>query len=265
MLSLPCFRGLMPLFLALPWLAACGDADRSPAEGTQAVARIEGQVLYRERMMLPPGCRVEVQLQDISRADAMATVLESVTIEAQGGPPYPFAIEYDPARIDPRMRYALRATITSGDRLLFTNTEYIDPFTGNPVEVLVRRTAEPVRAREAPLEETVWVLDTLGGEPAPAGAGGRPVDLQLNAAERRAAGFAGCNRYTGAYVREEASPRGAALGFGDMAVTLMACAEGGELERTYLDMLGRVEFFRLEGATLTLLSDAEALATFRAR
>jgi heat shock protein HslJ len=50
-----------------------------------------------------------------------------------------------------------------------------------------------------------------------------------------------------------------------MAVTLMACAEGGELERAYLGMLARVESFRLEGATLTLLSGGEALATFRPR
>jgi hypothetical protein len=36
-----------------------------------------------------------------------------------------------------RMRYALRARITNIEQLQFTNTEYIDPFSGNPVEVMV--------------------------------------------------------------------------------------------------------------------------------
>ncbi len=108
------------------------------------MSRIEGEVFYRERMMLPPGAEVEVQLQDISRADALATVMATVIQRPESGPPYPFAIEYDPGTIDPRMRYALRATISLGDKLLFTSTEYIDPFAGNPLKIMVQRVAEPV-------------------------------------------------------------------------------------------------------------------------
>jgi len=137
---------------------ACGlfacDAQE-PDFGDRAaeqMALIQGSVTYRERMMLPPGVEVEVQLQDISRADAMAAVMETVLIKPQSGPPYDFTIEYDPAAIDPRMRYALRATISNGERLLFASTEYIDPFTGNPVEIVVQRVAEPVR-RDAPTLE----------------------------------------------------------------------------------------------------------------
>jgi len=100
--------------------------------------------------MLPPGSEIEVQLQDISRADAMATVMASVMLDAEGGPPYDFAIDYDPARVDPRMRYALRATISRGERLLFTTTDYIDPFAGGDVEVLVRRVAEVGQGRQPP-------------------------------------------------------------------------------------------------------------------
>lgn len=253
------------LLAALSGLVACGESGPAPTEGESSVARIEGEVFYRERMLLPPGAQLEIQLQDISRADAMATVLESVVIAAEGGPPYPFVIEYDPARIDARMRCALRATITLDDRLMFTTTEYIDPFGDEPLEVLVRRVAEPVQADRTPLEGTVWMLDTLGGEAAAAGAGGRPVDLELTAGEQRAAGFAGCNRYTGSYSRQGVSAQGSPLSFGDMAVTMRACPEGGDLERAYLGMLGRVELYRLQGDTLTLLAGGEELATFRAR
>lgn len=133
-------------WLALGTLAACsGEQDSGGAQVNGGVAgRIQGSVYYRERIMLPPGAEVEVQLQDISRPDALASVIASVLLTPEGGPPYHFAIEYDPARINPRMRYALRATISVGGSLLFTSTEYIDPFAGGPLEILVQRVPEPV-------------------------------------------------------------------------------------------------------------------------
>jgi putative lipoprotein len=122
-------------------LSACGGDGAGQWAAMSGV--IEGSVTYRERMLLPPNAVVEVQLEDISRADAPATVLEAVTLPGQPGPPYPFSLSYDAARIDPRMRYALRATISAQGRLLFTTTEYIDPFAVSPVEILVYRVAGP--------------------------------------------------------------------------------------------------------------------------
>ena len=258
-------RALFTLF----GLAACGrDGGSPPADGEPVgtgVARIEGSVWYRERMALPPGAEVEVQLQDVSRVDAMATVLASVLLTPEAGPPYPFTLEYDPATIDPRMRYALRATISLEGRLMFTSTDYIDPFAGNPVEVLVRRAPASAREKGLALEGPRWVLATLGGEAATTGAGGKPVDLEFLSAEARAAGFSGCNRYTGGYSREGASEHASPLSFGNLAGTMMACMEGDELERSYLQMLGRVDGFRLQGDTLSLLAGPEVLATFRAQ
>jgi putative lipoprotein len=245
-------------------LAACGERGAEMSGEPAAAARIEGSVMYRERIMLPPGVEVEVYLEDISRADAGATVLSTVLLTPKGGPPYEFAIEYDPSTIDPRMRYALRATISEGDRLLFTSTDYIDPFKGNPVEIVVQRVPEAVRREGPALEGTVWVLQTLAGEPAPAGAGGKSVDLQFAADEKRAAGFSGCNRYTGSYELEGVSEHGSPLRLGPIAGTRMACPDGAELERGYLQALGRVTGFRKEGDTLSLLAGPEVLATFKA-
>ena len=258
------YRGMAMLLLSLA-LAACGknDGERGSAPGEEAgVAKIQGQVIYRERMMVPPGAEVEVQLQDISRADAMATVMASVLSRAEGGPPYPFSIEYDPARIDPRMRYALRATISVGDQLLFTTTDYIDPFSGNPVEVLVRRVAEPVSRDGPSLEGTLWLLQTLAGDAAPVGADGKPVSFQLMADEGRVGGFSGCNRYMGSYSLEGAPEHGSPLTIGPLAGTMMACADGGELERRYLEILAAVTGFTLQGETLSLLSGGDTVATF---
>jgi heat shock protein HslJ len=52
------------------------------------------------------------------------------------------------------------------------------------------------------------------------------------------------------------------LSFGPLAGTMMACAEGGDLERRYLDALAGVTAFRLEGEVLSLLSGGEVVATF---
>ena len=255
----------MLLFMVLAGCGADTDSVTTDAKQGQAMAALEGEVFYRERMMLPPEADIEVQLQDISRADAMATILSSVHIKAQGGPPYPFTISYDTGRIDPRMRYALRATISVGDRLLFTTMEYIDPFSGSPLEVLVQRVAEPVRHSGPVLEDTVWELKTLGDEVATGGAQGKQPDLQLVPQEMRAAGFSGCNRYTGSYSREGTSPHASPLSFGPLAGTMMACAEGGELEQAYLQALARVDAFRIEDGSLSLLAGPDVLMTFGVR
>jgi putative lipoprotein len=39
---------------------------------------------------------------------------------------------YDPAAIDERMTYGLRARIEKDGELMFTSTEHIDPFAGEP-------------------------------------------------------------------------------------------------------------------------------------
>lgn len=246
-------------------LSAAGCGTEEPVSGSEAeaVKQIVGEVVYRERMMLPPGSELEIQLQDVSRADAPASVLATVMMTPEGGPPYAFSIDYDPARIDERMRYALRATIRREDRLLFTNTDYIDAFGGNPVEVLVRRVPETVVAPAGPaLHGTVWHLQTLEGEPVAAGSGGKPADIQLLDEERRVGGFSGCNRFSGAYNTDGDSTHGSPLSFGPLAGTMMACAEGDDLERRYLAVLGLVNGYRLEEQTLSLLAGDQVVATF---
>jgi putative lipoprotein len=258
-------RWIFALLMAV--LVACGGEDGGAMTGggeEGAMAQLKGSVFYRERMALPPGAEVEVQLQDVSRADAPAATVASVVLTPDHGPPYEFSIDYDPGQIDSRHRYALRAKISAEGRLLFTSTEYVDPFGGTALEVLVQRVPEPVERGHTALEGSRWELQTLGGEPAGTGARGRPVDLEFLAGKQGAGGFSGCNRYSGGYSLEGSAPHGSALKFGPMAGTRMACVEGGDLEHAYLQMLGRVDAFRLQGETLSLLSGGEVVATFRA-
>jgi heat shock protein HslJ len=50
-----------------------------------------------------------------------------------------------------------------------------------------------------------------------------------------------------------------------MAGTLMACPDGEETERRYLQALGRVDAYRMEGDKLALLIGADVVATYTMR
>lgn len=101
--------------------------------GAQGQAAVTGEVFFLEFIALPPTATVNVQLQDVSLADAPATVIAEQTIPGDQGPPYAFSLPYDPAQIQDNRTYAVRATISDGDQLLFTSTEFIPAITrGGP-------------------------------------------------------------------------------------------------------------------------------------
>jgi uncharacterized lipoprotein YbaY/heat shock protein HslJ len=113
-------------------------------EGRQALtyrvapaAAVRGTVTYRERIALPPQAVIEVQLVDVSLADAPATVISSVSINAEGRQvPFAFELPYDPAQIDPRFSYAVQARITVDGQLRFISTTRNAVITqGNPTEL----------------------------------------------------------------------------------------------------------------------------------
>jgi heat shock protein HslJ len=74
-----------------------------------------------------------------------------------------------------------------------------------------------------------------------------------------AAGFAGCNRYSAAYTLA-----GDTLTFGPAISTKMACADGDELERSYLATLPEIRSYGRSDSTLTLSGPGVPLARFRA-
>lgn len=111
---------------------------------TAAMGQIMGTVTYREKIALPPNAVVEVRLEEVSRADASATVLGEQKIETKGQQaPIRFEIQYDPSQVDERLLYAVRARITVDGQLWFISTPAPLVLTRNDprtnVEVEVRR------------------------------------------------------------------------------------------------------------------------------
>lgn len=89
---------------------------------------------------------------------------------------------------------------------------------------------------------------------------GSAVTLALGA-DGRASGSAGCNRYTASYESAQDT-----LKFGAAAATRMMCATAGlmEQEQAFLNALGNVATFRMEGDRLELRgADGALAASFR--
>jgi putative lipoprotein len=108
-------------------------------------AAVTGTVTYRERIALPADAVVNVQLQDVSLADAPAMVVGVQVIETEGKQvPIPYKVEYDSDAIVENHSYAVRAEIRDGTgKLLFTTTSVHPVITrGNPtkdVEIVVQK------------------------------------------------------------------------------------------------------------------------------
>jgi heat shock protein HslJ len=107
-----------------------------------------------------------------------------------------------------------------------------------------------------PLAYTEWTLVELAGNPVADEGGTRRPTLALDLEESRVSGSGGVNRIAGAFVLGEDELR-----FGPMMATRMAGPEQAlQREQVFLDALGRVDSFELEGRTLTLLAGGEAIA-----
>lgn len=118
---------LLIVLLGALLLAACGPigpAATKPAGPSLDAPVVTGTVTYLVRSALPPTAVIEVVLQDVSKQDAPAVTISSQRIEASGKQvPFPYRLKYDPAQIDEKNTYAVRATIKDGDQLLFTSTQ----------------------------------------------------------------------------------------------------------------------------------------------
>lgn len=95
--------------------------------------------------------------------------------------------------------------------------------------------------------ETYWKLVELNGQPvAPLK---REPHLILKADGKRVTGFGGCNGFGGGYELNEATQR---IRFVGVASTLMACAEGMEVEQGLHEALRATDNYSLSGNNLSL-------------
>lgn len=219
-------------------------AGMALADGTT----ITGNVVYRERMLLPEGAVATVRLEDVSLADAPARVMAETSVPARTSPTA-FSLAYDPSQVEAGNTYAWRATIMVGDKLLFTTTERhtFDPH-ATGVELLVQQVASGAAAT-LPLAGA-WLAEDIDG-------GGVIDNLQTTleiAADGAVTGSGGCNRFSGS-----ARIAGDTIGFGDLASTMMACTEAAmNQEQKFHAALGAARTFSIDAARRKLFLKDEA-------
>ena len=238
--------------------------DEADADSVARMQQVTGTISYRERLRLRPGTVAEVSLLDVSRADAPARTIARQLIDDPSAPPIPFVLEYDPAVIDQRMSYAVRAVIRYEDRLLFTTDTVYPVITrgaGNTVDLLLKRIGEAPTKPDASLTNTYWKLVSVGSETYRHEGGNREPHLQLRHDGNAVTGFGGCNTYTGRFERDESTAR---LRFVQLVATQRACVEGMEIEARFLAALREANRYAIRGDTLRLLRDDEDLLGFEA-
>jgi len=104
--------------------------------GSAGAANVSGNVQIPAGSTVPSGAVVQVELRDVSRADAAAMLIGSKSIrDAAGKGTVPFSVAYDTAKINQGNTYAVSARITQKGKLLFINDTQIPVITrGSPVK-----------------------------------------------------------------------------------------------------------------------------------
>ena len=96
-------------------------------------ASVEGEALYRERILPPAGAVLVVSLEDTARADAPATELATSRMRLAAGPPYHWQLEYDERLVHATSRTVLRARIETPQGLWMTTDTVVPASTPTPV------------------------------------------------------------------------------------------------------------------------------------
>ena len=102
-------------------LALVTGCAAQPAIPNKPLKTLDGTITYRQRVALSPEAIVKIWLQDVSKLDAVAEVLDEVEIRNPGQVPIVFRVKYDPERIVEKHRYTLLVKIYESDRTRFLN------------------------------------------------------------------------------------------------------------------------------------------------
>ena len=233
----------------------------TPVASVAAEQVLKGEVTYRERIALPPGALVTVELADVSLADAPAAIVAEQKIAPSGQVPIPFELKFESSAILAKNTYALQARIAVDDRLMFINDERhrVDPLAGDaPQTILVRMVAQQQDGGKAEaIFGHAWALTFIDGIGAVEGS---KATLEVDEAGK-VSGRAPCNGYSAS-----AEIDGSTLTIGRPGATMMACEEAlMKQEHAFFDALEKVAAFRIEnGALLLTAKDGHVLLRFAA-
>ena len=140
--SRPCW----PLSLTLATLGGCTPAssgkDAVAPEAPVPSAALKVSVSYRERMLLPPGCTLFVDLINISHLNPEHNGVAGVFVPVKAAPPFRATLRYDPDKVVEQLHYAVAARIELKGQVLFSGSTRLHPLSwpkDKTVEIMVAR------------------------------------------------------------------------------------------------------------------------------
>ena len=153
-----------PLFfggLGTALMLCLSPAAQAQAQVPAEFVTVSGNATYLQRIAMPPDAVLTVQVQDVSRAGATATVLaESREAFGRRQVPLAYHVLVPRSAINPRMRYAVRATISVDGQPQFA--------TARDYPVLTRRAPNQVNLLLAAVPEVARPGGPSASAPAPA-------------------------------------------------------------------------------------------------
>lgn len=263
-------RATLAAAVSITALGCSPTENPTPNKTTSSVASnkqeatLTGNVVYRQRIALPPKSTITVQLQDVSLADAPAKVLaKQVIVTERQQVPIPFQLKYQSDELDARHRYVVRADIRDPNGTLIWVTDTSHPVLTReaPTDSIDIRVVQATRSNgaeaapnnnasgnNAAIALSAWNLESIttpdGGIQRPKD--GQPFTLQF-LEDNRFAGQAFCNRFAGSYTLKE----GNNIEFGQVAATLAACRPSS-LGGRFLPLLHEVDQLKTSGNKLVL-------------
>lgn len=204
-------------------------------------ATVSGNVVSKESITLPDGATIQVQIQDVSLADAPAKIVGEQTIDGGGKSlPVPYEVAYDSSTIEDRNSYSMMVRIEDKDGNLIyisdTNTPVIS--NGSPtqnVDVNVVSTA-PKTPASGSIQDIEWQWQELsGGAVNPAKTIPNPeIYTLILRTDGSFSGEADCNAIAGSYTNENGR-----FSFNLGPSTMAACGPDS-LDQEYLRLLSSV-------------------------
>jgi putative lipoprotein len=151
---------------ALAFLGGCSSSDQGganagkPAAPAIAAGRtINGTVTFHDQIPIGAGARLDVKLVDVAQPEV--AVAEKV-FDVGGTPPFTFALDFDPAKINATRTYVVNASLTDGQRHFVPalNSPVLTHGTGTSAQVVLNAEATPAENMK---EEYTKLEGHIGG------------------------------------------------------------------------------------------------------
>lgn len=224
---------------------------------------VDVTVSYRERIALPPDAELHVEIQNVSRADAPATIVADQRVPVSRVP-ITVRLDVDGSFVDQRHSYSARGAIYSADKVLFHSTTVTPVLTrGAPDAVDLRLVKADTPSTGSvpgnPLAGVEWEVFELGGRMLIL----EDVPTIAFDSDGRFGLYGGCNRFTGKATIDDGSIAFLAKTTG----TRQACSEvRAKLEKDVLDALAASSGYVRNGVLLSLTnSTGVTLIRFKER